>query len=299
MNKKRENPKAFSQLNFLRMNQRGQAEGIKSPRALLHREQRAQAALVDSLFFIAIVATICTGLFYFAVNYGLGTESLLNSFYSTDFAMDSLKVITYINVMRDGSAVIIGNPNASSLSSTATPGGSKEYDYLLALIKEDFSKNKKLGTQTKIAIANTLYSVLKPFDDSVDYAFYISRESTVQGSSTYLALILSTHKFYKYDVVNGRNVPIVRRVFYSCEPTNNKALEKNVFPYVGKIDSALGKITLGTGLGNTSPYIIGLHVWVAKQVGVLQDPTSAASELGCTMLNPLSPTLPYIWDLEP
>ncbi len=268
----------------------------------LHMNQRGQAALVDSLFFIAIVATICTGLFYFAVNYGLGTENLLNSFYSADFAMDSLKVITYINVMRDGSAVIVGNPSSSSLSSlssTPTPGGSKEYDYLLALIKEDFSKNRKLGTQTKIAIANTLYSVLKPFDDSVDYAFYISRESTVQGSSTYLALILSTHKFYRYEVINGRNTPIVRRVFYSCEPTNNKALEKNVFPYVGQIDSALGKITLGTGLGNTSPYIIGLHVWVSKKVGILQDPTNAASELGCTVLNPLSPTLPDICDLEP
>ncbi|VVB74806.1 Uncharacterised protein [uncultured archaeon] len=278
-------------------------------RSFLHMNQRGQAALVDSLFFIAIVATICTGLFYFAVNYGLGTENLLNSFYSTDFAMDSLKVITYINVMRDGSAVIVGNPSSSSLStlSTSSPAGSKEYDYLLALIKEDFSKNKKLGTQTKIAIANTLYSVLKPFDDSVDYAFYISRESTVQGSSTYLALILSTHKFYGYGMVpvtiNGvttdRNGPLVRRVFYSCEPTNNKALEKNVFPYVGQIDSALGKITLGTGLGNTSPYIIGLHVWVSKQVGVLQDPTAVGSELGCTILNPLSPTLPNISDLEP
>jgi len=285
----------------LRMNQRGQAGGRSSPGDLLHQEQRAQAALVDSLFFIAIIATICTGLFYFAVNYGLGTESLLNSFYSSDFAMDSLKVITYINVMRDGSAVLVSNPSSSSLSTisgTSSPGGAREYDYLLALIKEDFSKNKKLGMQTKIAIANTLYSVLKPFDDSVDYAFYISRESTVQGSSTYLALILSTHKFYRYDVINDRNVPVVRRVFYSCEPTNNKALEKNVFPYVGKIDSALGKITLGTGLGNTSPYIIGLHVWVSKQVGVLQDPAATASELGCTMLNPLSPTLPYVGDLE-
>jgi len=250
--------------------------------------ERGQAALVDSLFFIAIVATICTGLFYFAVNYGLGTESLLNSFYSTDFAMDSLKVITYINIMRDGSAVMLGNDPV---------GGIKEYDYLLALIKEDFSKSGAISRTTNIAVANTLYSVLKPFDDSVDYVFYISRESTVQGSSSFLSLILSTHKFYGYENVDGREKPIVRRVFYACEPTNNKSLEKNVFPYVGKIDSALGKITLGRGEGNTSPYIIGLHVWVAKKIDVLQNPNNGY-DLNCTMLNTLSPTLPSVGDLE-
>ncbi|MFA6065219.1 MAG: hypothetical protein WCW44_01360 [archaeon] len=227
-------------------------------------EQKGQAALVDSLFFIAIVSTICTGLFYFAINYGLGPEALLNSFYSSDFAMDSLKVITYINVMRDGTPV--------SLESASTAGPLAEYDYLLALMKEDFAQNNSIGVDTQIAISNTLYSVLRPFDDSIDYIFYISKESNVASSAKYLALIIATHECTANCSGNiaenpgGSSAREVSRVFYSCQPTVNKVLESKIFPNVGKIDSSYGKVNL-----NDSPYIMGLHTWVSKRIAVLTE----------------------------
>jgi hypothetical protein len=227
-------------------------------------EEHAQAALVDSLFFIAIVSTICTGLFYFAINYGLSPESLLNSFYSSDFAMDSLKVITYINVLRDGSPVTI--------SGLAT-GGLPEYDYLLALMKEDFAQNKSLGVDTQKAISNTLYSVLRPFDTSIDYVFYISKEGSVVTSGKYLALIVAVHECTANctgNVSEGTygsptSARTVSRVFYSCSPTLNKVLESKLFPNVGKIDSAYGKVNL-----SDSPYIMGLHTWISKNVGAIK-----------------------------
>jgi len=263
----------------------------------LFNDSRAQAALVDSLFFIAIVSAICTGLFYFAINYGLSTESSLNSFYSSDFAMDSLKVITYVNVMRDGSAVSI-NPS--------TPVSASEYDYLLASIKEDFAQKKEIGMESRKAIANTLYSVLKPFDDSIDYVFYVIKEGATVQEAKYIALIIAVHVpsdsgtegQYYCDPLT-KKCSYINRVFYSCNPTEKSVLEKCIFPNVGKVDSAIGKITL-----SDSPYTIGLHTWVSKRIDALKnldpnnsDPNSpnpdssncASSIFSCTKIEGVPP----------
>jgi hypothetical protein len=244
----------------------------------IRKDTSAQAALVDSLFFIAIVSAICTGLFYFAINYGLGPERLLNSFYSSDFAMDSLKVITYINIMRDGSSVSLNptlGPDPYS-GVVVTP----EYDYLLALLKEDFAQNKSIGYDSRKAISNTLYSVLKPFDDSIDYVFFIAKESYSAQESKFVALIIASRKKVEgtgeagvdyIDPDTGESFS-VNRVFYSCDPTNKAILEKYIYPYIGKVDSAIGKITLSAGdLGSSSPYIIGLSTWISKDINIMSN----------------------------
>jgi hypothetical protein len=146
----------------------------------------AQAALVDSIFFVTIVSIICTTLFSFAIGFGTKADSAISSFYSTDFATDCLKVISYINVLRDGTSI-----------SELGPGQIAEYDYLLALIKEDFRANAKCmnGTLSPLMrkpIVSTVSSVLAPFDDSIDYAFYIFSESGVEKK--YVFLLLALHK---------------------------------------------------------------------------------------------------------
>jgi len=252
----------------------------------LLNDSRAQAALVDSLFFIAIVSAICTGLFYFAINYGLSTESSLNSFYSSDFAMDSLKVITYVNVMRDGSAVSI-DPSA--------PVSASEYDYLLAFIKEDFAQNKSIGIESRRAIANTLYSVLKPFDDSIDYVFYVIKEGATIQEAKYVALIMAVHvtsdsgeeNQYYCDSLTKKCF-YIHRVFYSCNPTEKSMLEKSVFPNLGRVDSAIGKITLSDSPSSSSPYTIGLHTWVSKRIEVLNNLDSNNS-FNCTKIDGVPP----------
>jgi len=242
---------------------------------------RGQAALVDSLFFIAIVSTVCTGLFYFAINYGTTTETQLNSFYSSDFAMDSLKVLTYINLYRDGNSV---NPNDVI---NITPGGGAagggyihtfvlgssvpQTDYLLAMIKEDFAKNKEITIPTKTAIANTLHSVLKPFDSSIDYIFFIAKESTTASESRFITMILSTRKCTAgCDYMSEASSRVISRVYYSCNPLKANVIEKYIFPYAGKVDSASGKISLvdfvGTSTGRYSYYVTGLYLWVAKDI---------------------------------
>jgi len=253
---------------------------------------RGQAALVDSLFFIAIVAALCTGLFYFAINYGSNSESLLYSFYSSDFATDSLKVMTYINVMRDGSPV--NATNAASSTILVNP----EFDYLLALIKEDYAENTGKGKEavsitTQTAIAQTIYSVLKPFDDSIDYVFYISKEGVRAGEAKFLVMIFALHKCFSDDCTYQNPNKEVRRVFYACEPSQSNVLEKFVFSNVGKVDSALGKINLGSSAGSFSPFVTGLHLWVSKRIepleavietSELEDPAQRESNFNCKLI---------------
>ncbi len=216
---------------------------------------RGQAALMDSIFFLTIVATICTSLFFFAINYGLQTSAQIDSFYSSDFAADSLKVISYINVLRDGKSI-----------SELDPLEPVQSDYLLALIKEDYADKKKMSEETTKAIANTLGAVLKPFDNSIDYSFFITSES----ENDFLFLLLATHECEGTDCLSATgNSKDVKRKYFYCTPIDNTVLEKLVFPRVGQVDSAHGKVTLSDSAERDSPgrpFVIALNVWITKSV---------------------------------
>ena len=262
------------------------------------KSQGGQAALTDSLFFLAIVSTICTSLFFFAINYGLQLEQEINSFYASDFANDSLKVVTYINVLRTGYSVY-----------DAKHDGTDEYDYLLAVIKEDYAnqagKTRRLTEVTRRAIASTLDSVLRPFQDSIDYSFYIM-PSTNNKTEKFLFLLLAVHECTSGDACNP--VPVldpvtgnyvvpsdeeleIERVYYYCEPRDNAILAEEVFPYVGQVDSAVGKITLfdteSTIDSQGRPFLMGLDVWVSKDIATLAElkDNTKTPDFNCTPID--------------
>jgi len=238
---------------------------------------KGQAALVDSLFFIAIVAIVCTGLFYFTINYGTSTETLLNSFYASDFSMDSLKVISYVNIMRDGTGV-------SSQTVKNAGANPAQFDYMLALIKEDYARNGEISFQTKKAIANTIHSVLKPFDDSTDYVFYIKREGGDVSGKQFLAFILATRKCTGVccDGTCTHTPTIdefnVERTYYACNPIQENVMQKFVYPYVGRIDSAVGRVALSNYIGEYNYYLMGIDLWVAKKTQATTDIVTKSEE---------------------
>jgi hypothetical protein len=229
--------------------------------------ERGQAALMDSIFFLTIVATICTSLFFFAINYGIQTEVQINSFYARDFATDALKVITYINVVRDG----------KSIQQIKDSGESFENDYLLALIKEDYADKKKISPTTTRAIVRTLDNVMKPFDVAIDYTFYLLNES----EKKYLFLLFATHECVDegvdldndgvtacYDLDESKQDFVTRKYFY-CNPRDDTILETEIFPYVGQVDSAFGKVTLSDPSEPDRPgrpFILGFSGWVATNI---------------------------------
>jgi len=226
---------------------------------------KGQAALMDSLFFLTIVAAITAMLFFYMTSYGNQMNTQLDAFYTKDFAADSLKVITYVNVLRDGTEL---DKHVAGDYGDDVP----QFDYLLTLMKEDYSDKQKFSGETITAIALTLNSVLKPFG-SIDYAFYLLSES----ESNFLFLMLSVHEGElslvdeekkKYDV------DYVDRVFYSCEPKSQDILTKHITPYVGQINQSKGKISfldpdVTDSLGR--PFIIGLDVWISKDLPVIKD----------------------------
>ena len=268
-------------------------------------DSKGQAALTDSLFFLAIIATICTSLFFFAINYGLQMEQQVNSFYASDFSNDALKVVTYVNVLRTGESIY-----------AAKGDGTDEFDYLLALIKEDYASqaglaSKSLGPETRLAIASTLDSVLKPFQDSIDYSFYlVSPNADLLNASDdkFLFLLLATHQCASgpglcnptpvLDPVTGNYVIpsdeeiLIERVYYYCQPKDTSVLEDKIFPFASQVDTALGKITLFDSDATENqgrPFIMGLNVWVSKDIPVLSnldDKTKPGSaDFNCTVIN--------------
>jgi len=244
--------------------------------------KKGQAALLDSIFFLTIVASISAGLLFFTVNYGLQTQEQLTSFYSTDFCADALKIITYINVTRQGDKV-------TSADIYADPQNI-ELDYLLALIKEDYADKKEMSERTKNALKNTLESALRPFEASVDYTYYLFDETT----NKYLFLIFAIHDCTGAGCTDATSSDkVVERNFYFCTPsTVSTFLENDLFPTLGKVDSAYGKVNLpiivrgGAGVENveSEAFIMGLHVWVVKNSTELKK-IKTDLDLNCSIIN--------------
>ncbi len=238
---------------------------------------KGQAALVDSIFFLTIVSIVCTTLFFFAINYGLSTESQINSFYSKDFSSDLLKVITYVSIPRDEQTI-----GESQLT------GIFQSDYLLALIKEDYSDKRKMSPLTTKAIVRTLDSVVKPFDASIDYAFFLTSES----DNEYLFLLLATHECSNWVENTSGNLvcDVVQRKYFYCEPTNQKILEERIFPKLNRVDNSVGKITLSESERSDSqgrPFIIGFSGWIVVDIPELkQDFLLSDNDFNCELTMP-------------
>ena len=240
---------------------------------------KGQAALMDSIIFLTIVSSVVTMLFFFMVGYGDRVNNQLDSLYAEDFSIDTLKVITYINVLRDGRSVF-----DYDFKEDEQP--SPEYDYLLAIMKEDYADEGKFTQSTKKAVVSTISSTLKPFDESIDYAFFMMHED----SEEFLLLLIAVHEG-RFVEDNGRMVvESVDRVYYVCEPDDKEILAKEVFPYVGEVNSSSGKIMLAEPKSSTNtPFIMSLNMWVSKDIAVLKnlgdpDTEKMIPDLNCTVI---------------
>ncbi len=121
---------------------------------------KGQAAITDALYFLMIITVLSVFLFGFANNYGNSVKQKINDEYSTTFATNALKTILYSSTPRDSSQSIYDRD--------------AEIDFLLAILKEDYSDDQVIGDREKLVLADTITSILAPISDSADYAFYIT-----------------------------------------------------------------------------------------------------------------------------
>ena len=119
--------------------------------------QRGQAALTDSLYFLLIVSGLAAFLFFFAASYGLVVEQQVSRQYRSEYATAALETILYSSTPR-----IAGQ----------TLENAKEIDYLLAAVKEDYADDRVLDETSEI-LAENISGIMQPFSDGFDYIFYI------------------------------------------------------------------------------------------------------------------------------
>ena len=90
--------------------------------------QRGQAAVTDAIYFLIVVSFLSVFMFGFSNSYGNNVKEKIYNEYSTSFATSAMKTILYSSTPRD--------PKKSIYDSA---GKDDEIDYLLAMVKEDYS----------------------------------------------------------------------------------------------------------------------------------------------------------------
>lgn len=219
-------------------------------------DSSGQAALTDSLFFLLIVSGVCTFMFLFVSSYGQSIDRQLLREYRQDYASSALKTIMYSSIPRIESEKL---------------DDSKQVDYLLAELKEDFADDGTLNeSQEKLKII--VSKIMAPFHRNADYMFYIYFPDADSEKFQFFLLSISS-----IDVVgSGREVTIGnsgKKIFYSCKPDNMNSVSRSLLSQAGEISQAVGRSKFlridpsGTEIGNSPPIAqIGLAMWIPKKI---------------------------------
>ncbi len=218
------------------------------------RNERGQAALTDALYFLLIVSTLSTFLFFFAANYGLVVQQKVVNQYWSEYATGALETILYSSTPR-----IAGQ----------TLENSEEVDYLLAAVKEDFADDGQLF-ETKPILAQNIFGIMQPLAGNFDYLFYLY----LSDAKDFAYVLLYTKDPVISPTPGGRPSEVVvtpgSAFLYFCEPENLDALEL-LTESVGSSAQSSARIQLVSldEAGNASYPVAqaNLTMWVPTPLG--------------------------------
>ncbi len=146
--------------------------------------EKGQAAVTDALYFLMVVTFLSIFMFGFANSYGNSIREKIGNEYSTSFATNALKTILYASTPREASKTVYD--------------ADAEIDYLLAVIKEDYSDDAVLGPTERKVLGRTVSAVMAPVADTKDYAFYVTippqEQTNKQGQFIFLYLHTTNFK---------------------------------------------------------------------------------------------------------
>lgn len=148
-------------------------------------DARAQAAITDALYFLTIVAALCLFLFIFATQYGATVGQSIKDRYLEEYEASALKTILYSSTPRDPSQTL---------------DNSREIDFLLAAVKEDFADDSALD-ETKVTLLDNIRLIMNSKSDSFDYIFYIYSSQSADPFPFFV--------YYKSQWPEGTSVPHV------------------------------------------------------------------------------------------
>lgn len=186
--------------------------------------QKGQAAVTDTIYFLLIVTGLCVFMFSFANSYGAAASSEIGRQYYLDYSSSALKTILYSSTPRDITQTLSYDP----VSDDAV-----ELDHLSAFIKEDYADDSQLKDDTQISVANTIRNIMRPVADSFDYLFYISVPEVAIDSRKMI--------FVTIHVTEPSSNPAVSdSKYYVCEPFD--VLQSEIID----LENALGNVYISS-----------------------------------------------------
>jgi hypothetical protein len=211
---------------------------------------KGQAAVTDALFFLVIVMTLVSFLFFFSSQYGRAVGDYSTSKYGSDYAVSALKSVLYSSFARDGLPL----------------QNSKEVDFLIAAIKEDYAYNQDIN-YFREHLTDSVKSAMQPVRNSFDYLLFIRVESdTPTGTAvfTFPYFFLSRKKFTS---VYGQE-PFVSDVTseeknYYCSVSSQRDID-NFIVFVGAKGQAVSLLKFPLVDGSVDEGIIQLVLWTPK-----------------------------------
>lgn len=220
-------------------------EGVARRKFLPRMERKGQAAVTDALFLLVIISSLTGFLFIFAANYGKGISDQVNRNDSFEFVSSALKTIMYQSAPRDATI---------SLQEAATDP-TKEVDYLMAMLKEDFADDGNLTLNTQQNMAKSIYAVMRPVADTQDYLFSINTAQEFvlvilwktrflvkeDGSSSYVPYNQGVDPERFQDVIADKDEP--HEMFF-CKPSVSDNPLQKLFLRVGTATQAQGLISM-------------------------------------------------------
>jgi hypothetical protein len=181
--------------------------------------EKGQSSLTDSMFFLVIVSILSTWLFYSSATYGLTIDQQIAKQGREEYTKSALETILYSSVPRQPGV---------SLEET------KEIDYLLAAIKEDYADDANLD-ETKAILLQDINAVMQPLAANSNYLFYIH----IPNKSKFVVTFL-----YASEAENDGGWSLTgKKIIFSCVPPSKQAVEEFLLT-VGRMSVSNSRIQL-------------------------------------------------------
>ncbi|MFH0714827.1 MAG: hypothetical protein V1847_03180 [Candidatus Diapherotrites archaeon] len=155
---------------------------------------RGQAAMTDALVLLFVTGALVASIFSFSAEYGTTVNDYLEAQYGIDYTTSALKTLLYASVPKNIEVECKDDKTISDCLDHAV-----EVDYLLAMIKQDYSNNASGKSQlddetTREVLRQHVKDVMQNVSPSYDYLFSIQE---TQDSKNYVYMYLFVTNFPK------------------------------------------------------------------------------------------------------
>lgn len=177
---------------------------------------KGQASLADAMFLLAIVSGLSALMFVFTTDYGMVIERTALEFYGTDYATSALQTVLYSSVPRH---------EDETLKTT------KEVDYLLAFLKEDYANDRMFSDSTKHLLMRDINTTLASSLSSHDFIYIMHTLPQEPGEQEEFVYVLL--KYAKYDP----GPDTVKTNYYFCNPKDGMVpfIEEEFLSKAGRV----------------------------------------------------------------